>query len=278
MAVLKYISSLLGFVQSNNTTTSLPAEVGLGSSNTSSGATCRGWSRPDPAVRLRQSNNDGVRIFGFPRPEDLPDTMETPLPGFGNGGPLLLYLPGQIPAYVSYVMGDGWIERLQNDHHTSDQRNFHDGSVILRPGAPYSTWEDTTPDENAAEERAHCLRMRRCGAVAICSEADAIMHDQGYVLRHPWLPLFGWPSSGGVWVLRYPESDPDDDERLDRRMLMDGSDNVFYADLNFLQVKDKLKGLTDMDKLCRVLEDAGAEFYPGIGDCPEVARLALDET
>jgi hypothetical protein len=84
--------------------------------------------------------------------------------------------------------------------------------------------------------------MRRCGAVAVRSEVDIIFEETGG--EHRQKHLFGWPPSGGVWILRsYPI--------------------------------DYLHQQSDMDELCRLLKEAGGQFYSNIEDCPEVKKLKL---
>jgi hypothetical protein len=122
----------------------------------SQSASCHGWSRADPDVRLRLSDTKTVRVFGYPNEEDIPPEMEIPFVNMGNGGSPLLYLRDDVPAYVSYIMGEDWRSRLRDDHHTSNARIFHDGEVILQPSTTTSPSQESQEDLEASE-RAHCL-------------------------------------------------------------------------------------------------------------------------
>ena len=239
--MMNYFTGILSFLERgprSNRGLTLPA---VQNDTTSQSASCRGWSIPDPDVHLRLSDNRTVRIFGYPNEEDIPPEMEIPFVNIGNGGSPLLYLRGDIPAHVSYIMGEDWRSRLRDDHHTSNTHIFCDGEVILRPSTTTSPSQESQEDLEASE-RAHCLRMRRCGAVAVRSEVDIIFEETGG--EHRPNHLFGWPASGGVWILR---SCP----------------------------IDHLRQQSDMDELCRLLKEAGGQFYSNIEDCPEVKKLRL---
>jgi hypothetical protein len=237
-----YIASFLGFQGQNSST-----DVESGPNHVS----CEGYgySLPDPAVRLRlSSTNDSlVRIFGHPPQEDYPEAMHYPGSTMGTEGPPFvhyLYNPG--PACVRYVMGDNWRSQLISGHQS--RLRFLAGDVVLRPafsGNSDDTCHSAVDDDPAvqAEERAHSLRMRRCGAVAIFSENDIGDYETGWLCppaKHSY--LFGWPKSGGVWVLRAPWGDP-------------------------LQ--------EDMEDVCRVLEESGAQFHVLTENYPEVAEFNL---
>lgn len=231
---MEHITGILNFLERG--LTSPPVQNDL----TSQSADCRGWSVPDSEVRLRLSADGTIRVFGYPNKEDIPTAMEVPFVHMGNGGPPLLYLKGDVPAYVSYIMGEDWRSGLIHDHHTSNKRKFNDGKVILRRSSTPSTSQESQEDLEASE-RAHCLRMRRCGAVAVRSETDIIFEETG-VDNRPY-HVFGWPSKGGVWMLR---SSP-----------------------------EQLRQQSDMDKLCQLLKEAGGQFYSNIEDCFEVKKLGL---
>jgi hypothetical protein len=125
---------------------------------------------------------------------------------------------------------------------------FLAGDVVLRPafsGNSDDTCHSAADDDPAvqAEERAHSLRMRRCGAVAIFSENDIGDYETGWLYppaKHSY--LFGWPKSGGVWVLRAPLGDPRQE---------------------------------DMEDVCRVLEESGAQFHVLTENYPEAVEFNL---
>ena len=260
MQPINFITSLLGLTQGNTT-----SDDSLGTANASQrSASCSGWSKPDPLVRLRLSGNNTVRIFGFPQ-QDLPDALEIPLENFGTSGYTpLLYLRADVPAHISYIMGSDWRDNLRDDHQTDSRRMWHDGEVILRPGAslPRKTrnMELAPNEELASEEQAHCVRMLRCGAKAILSEVDSDVSERT-ICGLPDFPeqIFGWPSTGGVWILR--KLSPDNPMPL-----------VEYGEF-----RRSLSEYTDMDALCRALQDAGGEYYEAIEDCPEAVQLGLDK-
>ncbi|KAK4548581.1 hypothetical protein LTR36_009491 [Oleoguttula mirabilis] len=164
--MFKYITSMLGFAL--DTTFDIPPGLrgGIGNRRPNQAADCRGWTRPDDAVRLRLSDDRIVRIFGHRAEDDLRlDQIQIPLRHFGNTGRPLLYMRGDVPAYVRYVMGDDWHCLLRLDHHTHEGRIFRDGEVILRPDA---TKGGAATDGNAGaahvpveeeNERAHSLRV-----------------------------------------------------------------------------------------------------------------------
>lgn len=105
-------------------------------------------------------------------------------------------------------MGDDWRSRLQNDP-DCPPTDVCQEEVILRlsieisdTGHTQATSKDD-PTVISEEEKAHSLRMRRCGAVAICAQDDVHHYDAEQMDMAPKY-LFGWPASGGVWVLWPP--------------------------------------------------------------------------
>lgn len=271
MQPFNFIASFLGLKQGNST-----SDDSVGSANASQGsASCQGWSRPDPAVRLRFTGNDTVRIFGFPQ-EKLPDALEKPLPNFGTiGRTPLLYLRTNVPAYVSYVMGSDWRSKLRDDHFSDARHMWRNGRVILRPSA-----EEIVENEKLArKEQAHYERMLRCEPKVIRSKGDTapprLVVD---ACDNPSKQVFGWPSGGGVWILRrstfldnprasYLSGTYDDD--------IDSATRRRKAEVLYNELVTSRKEYADMDELCRALEDAGAEFYPSIHECPEAVELGL---
>jgi hypothetical protein len=275
-----YIASFLGFQGQSHSTND-------NEGNHSASCEGYGYSLPDPAVRLRLSrtNDSVVRIFGHPPQEDYPEAMNYPGSTMGTEGPPFvhyLYNPG--PACLKYVMGDNnWRSRLTSGHQS--RLRFLEGDVLLRPafsGNSDDTCHSVADDDPAveAEERAHSLRMRRCGAVAIFSENDIGDYETGWLYPPGGREyLFGWPKSGGVWVLRAPSRDPRPETLVGVRQTQQESmdSNMVRAKENraFLAVAKSLKQQEDMEDVCRVLEESGAHFHALIEDCSEAAELNL---
>lgn len=228
---------------------------------------CRPWSRPDHNFRLRVSDNKAVRIFGYPNREDIAPGTRIALQGFGNSGPPILYLRGDVPAYVSYIMGNDWRTRLRGDHYTNSAYIFHNGQVILQPSAANSPSQEPQEDLEALE-RYHCLRMRRCGAVGARSEVDIMFEETG---MDRWLEhLFGWPTKGGVWILR-SYSTEDLEENSGCTPMMEEMNS------RLLSASEAIKQQTDINELCSILKEAGGQFYSNIEDCLEVNKLGLHD-
>lgn len=274
MQLFSLMASMLGLFQTNSTSTPVANRGCFHNVNSSFSPDCSPWPRPDPKVRLRHSDDNAVRIFGFP-PERLAAGVPCSLPNMGNNGYPLLYLRGEVRPYLEYVMGKNWREQLRSDHKTNEQHTYHDGKVVLRPEAPKA--DETAESEVMGNERAHCVRMLRCGARGIRSEVDANNLDTiGW--ERPPKQMFGWPSQGGVWVLRHPDSGEGvhvfDGTSADREALREYS----RREDQYIEFEQDLSQYEDMDELCRGLEQAGAEFYQNIEDCPEVIELELDES
>lgn len=278
-----YIASILGF---QGQTHSANIDQGNASSRPGSRYTisCEGygWTLPDKNIRVRVSgaSNSIVQIFGFPPQEDFSKSMWYPPSTFGTNGPYIQYLLGESPASVKYIMGDNWRSHLQ-----SDPRDSRKGDIIPRPSVDNNDARDTHPtaeDEPGVleEERAHSLRMRRCGAVAIFSQRDILDYDATHRKgARTQLYSFGWPESGGVWVLRPPWLEPapkrpvgyftTDEELMENVIKTAEKDDVYYA------LEAKLERQESMEDVCRVLEEGGARFYAAIEDCPEVVEMNL---
>lgn len=282
-----YITSILGFqglLQSANTG---PGHASSPSTSQPQ-ASCRGygWSLPRQDIRLRVSNKNSslVRIFGFPPQEDYPESIWYPPPVLGRDGPYIQYLLSESPASVKYVVGDDWRSRLRSGPEYSPTE-LCEKEVVLRPSTSSGNTCDaqaTSNDDPAvlAEERAHSLRMRRCGAVAICAEDDIRHYDAEQMNIAPKY-LFGWPATGVFWVLRppwkqaAPEKSKDhlmiDEERMNDMMESALRDEIYHA------LADKVKRQEDMEDVCRLLEETGARFYAAIEDSPEAVELGFTD-
>jgi hypothetical protein len=95
--------------------------------------------------------------------------------------------------------------------------------------------------------------------------------------------LFGWPASGGVWVLRLWLSDSEfeisagqyrTDEEIMEQNMAEGLRRVQEYEDNVVLV-DRVNQQEDMEDVCCVLKEAGARFYAVIEDCPEAVELNL---
>jgi len=179
-------------------------------------------------------------------------------------------------------MGTDWRSRLQSDpvYPPTDSRQ---SQVVLRPSVTSNnTFDSHSPSEDdpaiLAEERAHALRMRRCGAVAIAVEDD-ISHFDTAQMNLAREHLFGWPASGGVWVTRSsskvhePETSADH-YKTDEEIMEENLDRLHRYEAN-IALADKVNRQEDMEDVCRVLEEAGARYYAVIEDCPEAVEMNL---
>lgn len=282
-----YVASILGFQGQLSSTNSKTGHASSPSTPQLQ-ASCQGygWTLPRQDIRLRVSNKNSslVRIFGFPPQEDYPEAMWYPPPVLGRDGPYIQYLLGKSPASVKYVMGDDWHSRLQSDPECS-LTELCKKEVVLRPSISSGNTCDTQATSNddpavLAEERAHSLRMRCCGAVAICAQDDIRHYDAEQMNIAPKY-LFGWPATGGVWVLRppwkqaAPEKSTDhlmtDEERMNDMMERALRDEIYHA------LADKVNRQEDMEDVCRLLEETGARFYAAIEDSPEAVELGFTD-
>ena len=174
MQAFRFLASLQGLARSSTAgdkeSTSSPAV-----------ASGKGSSGPDPAVRLRISEDKVIKIFSFPQ-QELPEATVLPLETFGNIGPPLLYLRGTVPAYVQYVMGSDWRKDLRNDYLRQDRHEDCNEQVMMRPTAS-SDGATVDSQDLCAEEHAHCVRMLRCGAIAVRTESDVASSGNSWLAR-----------------------------------------------------------------------------------------------
>ena len=107
--------------------------------------------------------------------------------------------------------------------------------------------------DNIIVEDAFCNRMRQIGAKWWESEKEFIdvsvgMRDATELESREL--VFGWPTSGGVWVLRF-----DQQKKLPR---------------DFGRIHMAL----DMDERCQVIKEYGGTFYEDPKDVMELAQLS----
>jgi hypothetical protein len=264
--VFSYIASLLGF-QGNNDQTTVDNESSTLHQRPS--FSCEGYGvypPPDPAIGLRVTTDDIVKVFGHPPQEDYPGHMRYFHPYVMTDNHFVHFLPGDCLAYVKYVMGDDWRSQLRTDY-----KPLPSEAVILGPSAiVYDTagcGRASVHDMDSvakAEERSHSLRMRRCGAVAVSCNFDTNRYDN-FRQKAP-LPryLFGWPRKGGVWVSRPPWSiyppTPTGDYYERYEEIMEDDRREIAAGEAYALLVDKVKQQDDVEDVCRVLEDSGAQF------------------
>lgn len=114
--------------------------------------------------------------------------------------------------------------------------------------------------------------MLRCGAKAICAEAYIPNDYSENDWPEPPEQIFGWPTTGGVWILRRPKRihlrDPNTGE--------DTSEEFAMQRIRYGEFRKSLQRYTAMDELCRAMQSTGAQFYAAIEDCPEARELGLD--
>jgi hypothetical protein len=287
--MLGYITSSLGFQGQQNSTNS---EQGNASSPSAPvHISCEGYGprlpRTDLRLRVSGENSDLVRVFGYPPQEDYPKSIWYPPPAFGLEGPYIHYLLGESPAGVKYIMGDGWRSNLQRDPRLSPTHS-RQSQVVLRPSVTSNDTcelESMSEDNPAylAEERAHSLRMRRYGAVAVAVQDDIEKFDLERVIW-PRDYFFGWPASGGIWVLRLWLTDSElgissaEQYRSDEEIMEQNLQEILKREQRYednIAIADKVNQQEDMEGVCRVLEEAGARFYAVIEDCPEAVELNL---
>lgn len=282
--MISYIAYILGHQgQINSTTTDETRSTPSPASSHYVSCPGYGWTVPDLAVRLQvmDDNNLKVRIFGYPPQEEFPESTRCPP---DEKGPYVQYLVSESPAMINYIMGDDWRSRLESDHWLRPNGVLRERLVIFRPSSTRNATIDhsqTVLEENSdleADERAHSLLMRRCGAVAMAAESEAYHWNSRSKIRAPDF-FFGWPKDGGVWVLRpswsqpppvFPDGYPETDEEIMEENWKKAERDRFYLDLA-LEVQRQ----DDMEDVCRVLEAAGAQFYKSIEDCPEAVERNL---
>lgn len=250
--MLNYILSVLGQARAwDNLIAALP----WGEAHS---VDCRDWNVPDPSVRLRLEGDSDVHIFGYlESEEDLPPRVALHSP-FGNPREARLYVYGSVPAYVNYIMGSDWRARLQPELVNSLSGKRYE-KVIRRTS------------EHETNEREHCLRMRKCGARYVRSE----LYAYGTGPRGPAY-IFGWPAGGGVMILRdMPLGHLDSWNSLSIEIQNQRGAVLRETQKRYVKACRELVHHETMEGVCRVIEEAGGQFYANVGDCPEAMRSRL---
>lgn len=108
-------------------------------------------------------------------------------------------------------------------------------------------FQEANRTNDKAEEEAHCKRMRQLGATWWASVHDQAMWELKEETRNELddpMVYFGWPASGGVWVIN---------KTLEKASKM-GTGRIHIA--------------ADMEERCRIMEELGATYYSKPEDCP----------
>lgn len=108
-------------------------------------------------------------------------------------------------------------------------------------------------------------------------ELDAGFYEELHLDRFTPKRLYGWPSNGGVWILRSSESP------LTRQTMSTDSANREHeqqvvevsTDAHMQDTWQAMKGEEDMEGVCRLLENAGVVFYSNVGDCAEAVEANM---
>ena len=121
--------------------------------------------------------------------------------------------------------------------------------------------------------------MRRGGA--LYTELSDIMAEVDRPMQGAERQIFGWPSQGGVWVFRLPQSLirwTFGDDRSGDRMLecVERADEEGWDEQKSL-LDSKLRVRENMDGFCEVLRIYGAQYYKDVKQCPEMHTLRLLE-
>ncbi|KAF4627301.1 hypothetical protein G7Y89_g10860 [Cudoniella acicularis] len=206
-------------------------------------------SGPLPEVRFQLSDKS---IYGFP---PLKPSSEWPS---------YFEIPNSSPAIRSYILGPNWESRL----------------VKIPPINRWNYTQECIPTpSDPIDEAKHCLLMKRCGAQLHETTPAGVEAARGSNLYHKLRrkQIMGWPAAGGVWIYRLPEELFEDKsleegmEYLDR--VASGEEPDYEHELNVLKLR--LSQQLDMEGYCKVLQEAGAVFYPDPAECPEVKILDL---
>ncbi|EPE24103.1 hypothetical protein GLAREA_07953 [Glarea lozoyensis ATCC 20868] len=166
-----------------------------------------------------------------------------------------------MPAQLNYILDPDWRERLMVT--TFNYRDVKEYTYIRAPDDP----------EDEAE---HCLRMRRCGADALLYNVTTHVLQERLSAASA-MQIMGWPSSGGVWMYRVPQSWYAG-KSLEERFAgappysQMGLDNPAVM---LEKVNGDLRGCGGMDEFCEVLRGYGGVYFGDVRKCRAVVGLRL---
>ncbi|KAF1954946.1 hypothetical protein CC80DRAFT_493334 [Byssothecium circinans] len=167
-----------------------------------------------------------------------------------------VYLKTIIPAMVTYVLGPTWKTEIGS------------GRMLDMPTA---MWTD-------ADEVSLALRILRAGGAVIdLSDARGDLELTEVVTHSEWIEaekrqkyLFGWPESGGVWVLGLPQwAERDPFEMPPKRT------GALTRHYNGSLDCSPLKKLESMEEFCSALKKLGAQYYDNADVSDEVREFGL---
>lgn len=195
-------------------------------------------------------------IFAYPKSKN-PDTE------------IYLYTP--TPGLVSYVLGDGWEGRLGTSN------------------AIYEDWPTCTEEETAL-----ATRILRAGGAAL--DLSGVSPEERYEVLHEAVDrewsrfekqrkcIFGWPATGGVWVLHLTPPtitlDTEEGEEAIEEMMglvameEQPEEALRVMTEGHLNLK-KLRRAESMAEYCAELKALGGEFYEDPGASAEVRESGL---
>ncbi len=167
-----------------------------------------------------------------------------------------VYMKTSIPAMVTYVLGPTWKTELGSG---------------WKLDMPTTLWTD-------ADEVSLALRILRVGGAVIdLSDVRGGLEMGELETQIQWREaekrqkyLFGWPESGGVWVLGLPEwaeRDPFESPPKPTGGLMRHYDGTLDC--------RPLKKLENMEEFCLVLTELGVQYYGNADVSNEVQEAAL---
>ncbi|KAM0333410.1 hypothetical protein ACHAQA_002071 [Verticillium albo-atrum] len=128
---------------------------------------------------------------------------------------------------------------------------------------------DTERASNAAEEDDLATRMLLLGAKWWPDWATYAVHqervDEGllYDFHFPPTDEVGYPSTGGVWTIRFSP---------DARWFGDGMDRERTLPPKPRDWEHRMRKVKTMDEKCQVLKESGATFYEKVEDCASIAK------
>lgn len=182
-----------------------------------------------------------------------------------------IYLHTLTPGLVSYVLDDDWETRL------GTKKYFYDDTTTM-----------TEADEIALATRI----LKAGGAVLEFSYRHSDAYDEA--LNTAWSNfekrrecIFGWPDTGGVWVLHLvpPTLTRDTEEGMIAieemyEMVATGEESAEtfrFLTEGPLNLK-VLRNAKSMTEYCAELKKLGGKFYENPGDSEEVEKCGLRDT